>query len=39
MINHPNENLPWNPVVEQQEVQPHDEDAPEVQCKNYFGPA
>ena len=38
MINHPNENLPWNPVVEQ-EVQPHDEDAFEVQHKNYFGPA
>jgi len=38
MINHPNENLPWNPVVEQ-EVQPPDEDASEVQHKNYFGPA
>ena len=38
MLNHPNENLPWNPVIEQ-EVQPHDEDAPEVQRKNYFSPA
>ena len=38
MLNRPNENLPWNPVVEQ-EVQPYDEDAPGVQRKNYFSPA
>ena len=38
MLNHPNENLAWNRSTER-EVQPHDEDEPEVQRKNYFSPA
>jgi hypothetical protein len=38
MLNHQGENLPWNERVEQ-EVQPHDEEAPEAQPKNYFSPA
>ena len=37
MLNRPNENLAWNPEV-QNNVQPHDEDAPEVENKNYFSP-
>ena len=37
MLNRPNEDLAWNPEVTF--VQPHDEDAPEVQNKNYFSPA
>ncbi len=37
MLNHPNENLAWNLVVEY-EVQPHDQDTPEVPRRNYFTP-
>jgi hypothetical protein len=38
MLNRQHENLAWNQPVER-EVQPHDEDAPELQRKNYFSPA
>jgi len=37
MLNHQNENLPWNQNVEQ-DPQPHEEDPPEAQRKNYFSP-
>jgi len=37
LLNHPHENLAWNPVVEH-EVQPHDQDTPEVLRRNYFTP-
>ena len=37
MLNRPNENLAWNPEVPR-DVQPHDEDVPEVENKNYFSP-
>ena len=37
MLNQPNEDLAWNPDVPR-DVQPHDEEAPEVQNKNYFSP-
>ena len=38
MLNHPGENLAWNQSNER-DIQPHDEDVAEVQCKNYFSPA
>ena len=38
MLNRQHENLAWNQPIEQA-VQPHDEDAPELQQKNYFSPA
>ena len=37
MLNRPNENLAWNPEVPR-DVQPHDEDAPEVENKKHFSP-
>jgi len=38
MLNQPNEHLAWNSEVPRN-VQPHDEEAPEVENKNYFSPA
>ena len=35
MLNHQNENLPWNQRVEH-DIQSHEEDPPEAQRKNYF---
>jgi hypothetical protein len=37
MLNQPNENVAWNPEVPRN-VQPHNEDAHEVENKNYFSP-
>ena len=37
MLNHPNENLPWNTETPRN-VQPHDEEASETLKKNYFSP-
>jgi len=38
MLNHQHENLAWNHSIERP-IQPHDENAPEVQRKNYFSSA
>jgi hypothetical protein len=38
MLNRPNETLAWNPQLPRT-VQPHDEEAPEVEKKNYFSPS
>ena len=38
MLRHPNDILPWNPEVPRN-IQPHDEEAPEVEKKNYFSPS
>ena len=37
MLRRPGENLPWQPATESN-IQPHDEDMPEVQYSNYFTP-
>ena len=38
MLNRQGESLAWNETVEQ-EIQPHDEEAPEPEPKHYFSPA
>ena len=38
MLNRPNENLAWNQSIDRA-VQPHDEEQPDIQRKNYFSPA
>ena len=38
MLNRQGENLVWNNPIDH-EVQPHDEEAPEAQQKNYFSPS
>ena len=38
MLNCPGETLAWNPQLPRT-VQPHDEEAPEVEKKNYFSPS
>ena len=38
MLNWPNENLAWNQSIDRA-VQPHDEEQPDIQRKNYFSPA
>jgi hypothetical protein len=37
MLRRPGENLPWESNIERN-LQPHDQDAPEYQRKNYFSP-
>ena len=37
MLRRPGENLPWQPNI-QRNFQPHDQDVPEHQKKNYFSP-
>jgi len=37
-LQRPDENLEWNPQTTQN-VQPHDQEAPEVPRKHFFGPA